>query len=226
MSKFVFSVRALLASLALVVYSGCAQAVVIHQTGISSGLNVNNLKLPLVSSAGTYFSGLQVLKIDGVSTLGFCIDPYQSSPASVTGNYAERTDFNTFFGTRASQINALYSRFYNDTLPGVVGANLNAAGFQLALWELVADNLDLGTGNVRMTAATTSNTPVRVNAQGMLGALNAGHGNDYFSFRIYTSSTRQDYLVATEVPAQRVPEPAAVLLLLSGLLALRVSQRR
>lgn len=226
MSKSVSSLRALFASLALALCSGLAQATVIHQTGVSSGQNVNNLKLPLATSAATYFSGLQVLKIDGISTLGFCIDPYQYSPSSVTSNYVERTDFSTFFGARAGQINELYSRFYTDTLPGVVGANLNAAGFQMALWELVADNLNLTTGNVRITANTSNNAPVKASAQSMLSALNGGHGHDYFSFRIYTSSTRQDYLVATEVPSQQVPEPGAALLLMGGLLALRISQRR
>lgn len=221
MSKILFGVSKYLTTLALILAAGLAQATMIHQTGVSSGQNVANLKLPLQSTASTYFSGLQVLQIDGVSALAFCIDPYQSSPSSATSNYLERNDFSVFFGSRASMVNELYSRFYSSTLPGASGASLNAAGFQLALWELLVDStFNLSSGNVQITSTTSSNAPVKTAAESMLAALNGGQGSGTFSFRIFTSSTKQDYLLATPVPANQVPEPAALLLLAAALLAM------
>lgn len=205
----------------LTLASGIASAtpVLVREVGTSYGMTVGSLKLPVSSSAQNYFSGLQKIQIDNADTLlAFCIDPFQWSSGSNTG-YDQSADFNGFFGSKAGAVAKLYSLFYTDTL----SSNLNAAGFQLALWELVADSsVNLAAGVVATTSGT--NASIKSTAQAMLNALAGPAGSDQFLFTLYTSATNQDFLVAT-LSSNEVPEPQAYALLALGL-GLLVGLRR
>lgn len=99
-------------------------------------------------------------------------------------------------------------------LPGNIG-NLNAAGFQVALWEIIADDnprlvglqSDLANGLVSKTAST--NASIVTTAQAMLAQVDGNYGSDNFSFELFTSGKSlgqgrvagyQDFLVVTKVP--------------------------
>lgn len=198
-------------SLVLLSLSGSASAELIREVALSSGMNAGSLTLPM--GTGNYFSGLQVLQVDAERVLAYCIDPYQLAPTS-NHLYTRRNDFNAYFGGRAAAIDTLYSNFYAATLPGAVNANVNAAGFQLALWELVADNSVLGTGIVRTNSST--NAGVRNSAQGLLSALPAASLHGLYNYTIYTNASKQDYLVVTPRPRNQVPEPASLWLMLAA----------
>ena len=206
-------------------FSASAAPILIKETGRGNGQLTNSMTLPMQSGAANYWAGLQILAIDNDnSVLAFCIDPWESSPKS--DQSYETGDLNGIFGSiTANFINELYSKFYASTLEDSEAGKNAAAGFQLALWELIADHdftLD-GSGLVA-TNANTNKTIVNV-ANEMLGQLNGSLGNDLYSFTFYTSGKvngegdikgYQDYLVAEKVP-NRAPEPASVLLLATAL---------
>ncbi|HTJ97188.1 MAG TPA: PEP-CTERM sorting domain-containing protein [Rhodocyclaceae bacterium] len=215
---FLRGALSLLCALGLSLTSMSASAVLVSETGLSNGLSTGSLTLPVTAGAQNYFAGLQKLSVGGEAELAYCIDPFQWSPNTPV-NYVERTDFSVFFGARASDISKLYSLFYTSTLQSGATGNLNAAGFQLALWELVADNKILGTGVVHTNANT--NASIVTKAQSMLTALSGVAGRDQFSYEILTSSTNQDYLVVTQIP-----EPESYALVVLALAALGFASRR
>ncbi|HWU85613.1 MAG TPA: hypothetical protein VN028_09755, partial [Rhodocyclaceae bacterium] len=197
-----------------------ATPVLLKEAGLSSGLAVGSLKLPVSSSPQNYFSGLQQIQIDnGASWLAYCIDPFQWSSAS-NSVYDQSSDFAGFLGAKAGAVAKLYSLFYSSTL----GNNLNAAGFQLALWEVIADSTqNLAAGNVATTAGT--NAAIKSSAQAMLDALAGPAGSQQFVFTLYTSASNQDFLVAT-LTANQVPEPQAWLLCAGALAAMLLVRRQ
>src|SRR5690606_3628323 len=135
-------------------------------------------------------------------------------------SYQVGNDFNAYFGADAADIGKLYSLFYTSTL----GNNLNAAGFQLALWELIADSSrNLAAGLVRKTGST--NVSIVNSAQSMLDSLSVPTGSDIFIFTLYTSASKQDYMVAT-LKQNQVPEPHSVAMTGLALALLAPSLRR
>lgn len=222
--------KTLLASLLCsAAFSSSAAPILIKETGLGNGQWSNSLTLPMQSGAANYWAGLQTLVIDGVnSVLAFCIDPWEAAPTS-DQSYGTGSLDNIFGSTKANFVRELYSEFYASTLENTVAGANAAAGFQLALWELIGDNsftLD-GTGLVRSNA-NTNQTIVGV-ANDMLSQLDGTLGGNIYDFTFYTSGKIngegntngfQDYLVATKVPpppTTEVPEPASALLLATAL---------
>ena len=113
------------------------------------------------------------------------------------------------FGSRAADIKRLYNEAYVGTLSGP-NANLNAASFQLALWEVANDNRDLSTGQVKNTASTQLS--IVAGAQTLLDGVNAASSTQHYRYDLYTSSLNQDFLVASPIP-----EPATYAMMLAGL---------
>ena len=184
-----------------------AAPVLLKEVGLSSGLYAGSLTLPVSSSPLNYFAGIQNIQIDNDAILqAFCIDPFQWSPKANI-SYQVGNDFSGYFGADTADVAKLYSLFYASTL----GNNLNAAGFQLALWELVADSSkNLTAGLVRTNGNTNANIVTK--AQSMLDALAGNSGTDSFTYTLYTSSSHQDYLVVTPSDNQ-IPAPQSIVLL-------------
>jgi len=202
--------------------SASAAPVLIKEVGLGNGQWTNSLTLPIQSAPLNYWAGLQTLVIDNANAvLAFCVDPWEWSP---TGNQSYETGNldDIFGGSKANFIRELYSEFYASTLANTVAGANAAAGFQLALWEIIADGdftLD-GTGLVATNAST--NATIVAIANDMLGQLDGILGGDIYNFTFYSSGKSngagsaggfQDYLVVS-----KVPEPGSALLLTTGLL--------
>jgi hypothetical protein len=200
----------------LAVQPAFAQTVKIKETGLGNGISSGGLQLPVMSSPANYWSGLQTISvIDGASTtsfLAFCVDPFQWSPGSYT-DYSTftkntATTVSAFFGSRYADITALFNEAYAGATAS--GGNGAAAAMQLALWEVANDNKNLATGLVHTVSGT--NAALTTGAQALLTNLGSFGGPSQYEFTLYTSSSNQDYLVATPVP-----EPQTYLMLLAGL---------
>jgi hypothetical protein len=204
----VFSSAVVAFGFILGVSSAFAQTVQLNETGLGNGMFSGGLQLPVQASPANYWSGFQTISVvDGASTssfLAFCVDPFQWSSGSLT-TYT-KTDFSTFFGSRAGDIVALYNQAYTGSLT----SNGNAAAMQLALWEVANDDKNLATGGVRTVAGTDAS--LVSGAQSLLTNLNAYAGPSQYSFSLYTSATNQDFLVATPIP-----EPHTYMMMLAGL---------
>ncbi len=215
---------ALVASLGMISTQASAQLYVAEST-TSNGTNLN-LVLPVnlpSADAGNYWTGLLNITPSltqggtGTSFAAFCFDPYQYSSGSVS-NYSVSSGLDSLDATKATWVSNLYSQNYASS----IGSANNAAAFQLALWDLAKDDGNLSSGNVKITESTNSNVVGLAN--GMITGAKSGAGAVQYSFSLYTSTTAQDYLVASPVAA--VPEPETYAMMLSGMCLLGFTARR
>jgi len=213
--------------LASAIVAGSALAapptVQLREVGAVNGLAIN-LQLPVnLSAPGNYFSGSQTIAIgsDANTFLAYCVDPFQYASTSFTSYNNNVPDLSTHFPASAAAISTLYNYAYAGTVgPSTATTNQNAAAFQLALWEIANDNGNLATGLVHTTGTTT--LAVVTAAQSLLTYVGSNtSGPAQYSFRLYTSADRQDYLVA--IP---VPEPETYAMFLAGLGLMAVIARR
>lgn len=250
--KTTFTRSAVLAAGILATSSALAAPVFIKETGLGNGMATGGLLLPINSSPLNYWSGLQTLLINNSDkALAFCVDPWEWS-SSANQTYSTNS-LDAIFGTAKSGfINELYSESYASTLMTGTTGNLNAAAFQLALWEIITDDnpnaaglqSNFSNGLVQKTGST--NMSIVQAATSMLGLIDGVNGSDTYSFDLYTSgkslgqgraSGYQDFLVASKLEvitpldaSNNVPEPGAFSLMLGalggmGLLALSRRQK-
>lgn len=229
----------LIAATALIAGQAQAAPVLIKQNGLGNGMATGGLILPLSASSQNYWAGLQTLLIDNTrNVLAFCVDPWEWA-STQNQSYASNNLDGIFGTTRAGFIRELYSESYASTLLAGSTGKLNAAGFQLALWEIIADDnphapglqSSLGSGLVRSVSGTRSD--ILQSAQSMLNRIDGVFGQENYSFELYTSGTSlgqrgtntfQDFLVAN-----RIPEPGVLSLMagaLGGLALLGWRRRR
>ena len=161
----------------------------------------------------------------GGSFLGYCADPFQWASGSfrtyeampLAGHLAPAS-------ARYDDVTNLFGHAYEGSLLNAT----KAAGFQLALWEVMNDDGNLATGVVRTTAKTSAT--VVAEAQALLAGLPTwtGVGMPY-ELTFYANPTFQDYIAVTgfgvaTVPA--IPEPESYALMLAGLGLLGWTVRR
>jgi hypothetical protein len=104
------------------------------------GIGPNEIVDMTSSTLGTHsvYAGIVDLLVNGVATDGFCIDPFHWS---ITGPQAYNTETlgdgpkspgGAMGASTALQIEQLWAEYYSHTM-----SNQNAAGLQIAIWELV-----------------------------------------------------------------------------------------
>ncbi|MFK7751929.1 MAG: VPLPA-CTERM sorting domain-containing protein [Sedimentitalea sp.] len=144
----------------------------------------------------------------------FCVDLLQAmkDPTEYT------VDAGLFSGTVLSNIDKLFtSALGGVALHTVIDTSLEAAGMQVALWEIVNDSdmpFDLTSGNF----SVSGNAAVQGQAQDYLDGL-VGAQTGAFDIQFYASSTQQDVVTIAAVPL-----PASGILAafgVGGLIALR-----
>lgn len=185
-----------------------------------------NLVLPIQSGAQNYFAGSANITVgttssNGTSFLAYCIDPFQW--ASSTPTAYTLSSLSSLGTSQAADVTKLYSQSYASTS----GNNVNSAAFQLALWELAKDDGVLTTGDVHTTSSTSSSVVAAANSM-ISNAKTGAVGATNYSFNLYTSGTKQDFLVASVSSVSPVPEPNTYALMIAGLglIGFTASRRR
>ncbi len=150
----------------------------------------------------------------GVTAILFCADPF----------IALRLDTVEVTPLSGSQINQgeRLAWMFNSYAPAVT-QSWQAAAFQLAAWDIVADGGDgLGTG--RIQSASTTNAQILAAASALVAAsLGKSDANGIFYQPTAGPRYSQTLFEAVDNP---VPEPSTYLLMGVGLLALSQLRRR
>ncbi len=167
---------------------------------------------------GTFRAGGFAMNSDPMGDfIAFCVEVTQA----LRNGHAYEVVENPFTDAVVSNVQSLFNSAYD-----LVVDDLTAAGFQVALWEIVEDtstSLNLGSGTFSAQDAGTSGGSVVGTAQAFLDDLSTGQP-DLYNIDFLLSPTSQD-LVTAQLSANvaAVPVPASGLLLLSagGLVLMR-----
>lgn len=144
------------------------------------------------------------------SFVAFCIEPFvplSASSAMLPGNatYSSATPYN------AVSVQALYNGYYGNALSN----GTEAAAFQFALWELVAEftlSPNLTNGNFAFANAAD---PAVVRGQQMLAGI--GAATNIYSLSAYTTSNANLDRSQNVLTAVLVPEPGTYAMMVAGL---------
>ena len=177
-----------------------------------SGMGANQTVWINSSTLGTQnvYAGVIKLEVDGVMHNGFCIDPFQWSSSSSLSYDLTRLDLapkvNSGMGMAAAdKIEQLWAHYYSPSI-----TNANAAGLQIAIWELVAG----GVGSPYSFSIIGND----YGAAGMISWVGANSGAPKANLIGLSNRSNQDYTI-------QVPDVASTLglfgLALVGFAALR-----
>lgn len=103
---------------------------------------------------------------------------------------------------------------------------VEAAAFQLALWEAGYDGFSLSSGAFQGTGASSSATSITATAQAYLDAAFSYAGNKAYELSFFQSVNAEGPQSQSLVTASEVPLPAAAWLLIGGVAALGAIGRR
>ena len=204
-----------------------ASTVTLTQTGPgaygSAGL-FQNVKIEFPNSSGTgtqtYSGTAGAFDMTGPAGqfFAFCVDLHDSLKAS-----ASYTINNSLFLTDIKDnMQKLFDTAYKD-----VDTSVEAAAFQIALWEILKDTntsggasvFDIGAGDFKVIGTRTPDQ-VKTQATAYLSGLN-GTPTSKFNMTFYESGNSQDLVTVSAVPL-----PAAGLMLLAGLAGFAGFRRR
>lgn len=190
-----------------------ATPVTVQELGIGANEIVTIKSSTLDSgNAVQVYAGVVKLKVNGVATDGFCIDPFHWSISGVQSYTLEpladgpkaptSTSTGGMGATTATKIEQLWQQYYSPTI-----TNANAAGLQIAIWDLVDGALSGGTFQLVSTND--------YGAANMLTWVN-GHSTAPTAAVVAVTGPGQDYAIAGSVP----DSGSTALLLGVGLLAI------
>lgn len=157
------------------------------------------------------------IRIDGNPDTSFCIELTQNIGLGQTYSNYTLQDAGLRFG--ALQLDRL-SRLFEHHLDASRANTANSAAFQVAVWEIAydgANGLNLTGGNFRIGGSQSGPGATAALWLANLDSQSAGG----WAFKVLTSPTHQDQLIAS-----RVPLPATALLLAGGLAVLAARRRR
>ncbi len=151
-------------------------------------------------------AGILKLNVDGVIVAGFCIDPFHFSDGSMSGyqvvSLTSAPKDNLMNATTALEVERLWASYYSPAMSAV-----NAAGLQIAIWELT------GGSGFKL---------VSKNDYGAAGFLNVVEDPGYsgpVADLVALTGSGQDYAIQNDSingPVESVPDVSSTL----GLLAL------
>ncbi|MCQ0970651.1 VPLPA-CTERM sorting domain-containing protein [Paracoccus sp. TK19116] len=187
----------------------------------SKNLYQDGVKITKGGSSTNVLAGLFMLKdkVSGTKFETFCIDVYNTL-GTPPGKYD--TTQTSWFSTKATEaVQKLYNTAYAS-----VSTAVQAAGFQLALWEIVTEDtskngFDLSKGFFSATASSAVMNQAKSYLSGLTGKQTGSY--DLTFFKSTSTPKGQDLLSATP---SAVPVPASVLLLAGGLAGLGGIARR
>lgn len=209
--------KSILATLLLVSTSAFASPVNL------SFISTNTTKYTQVSVNGSNLNtsiGSYNLNIAGVSTVGFCVDPFQWASSTIRTYDKSSLDASDFTAGNGATRFANVQKLYDNAYAGLSGAT-QTAGFHLALWEIFNDNSNTTSGIVKKTGL--SDAAMVAAANGFLSALGGWGTTNAYDLTFYGNGQYQDFLVAKP---SAVPVPAALPLLASGLVGFVALRRR
>jgi hypothetical protein len=161
------------------VLSAGATPVTVQDIGMGSYETVQMTSSTL-GTAWVYAGSVNLL-VDGMPTTGFCIDPFHWS---ITGPQSYNTEplanapkspINGMGAATALQIEQLYAHYFTPDI-----SSANAAGLQIAIWELVGgSNFHLNSGNDYGASAMLEWSGSNPNAQAADLMAITGPGQDY-----------------------------------------------
>ena len=209
--------KSILATLLLVSTSAFASPVNL------SFISTNTTKYTQLSVNGSNLNtsiGSYNLNIAGVSTVGFCVDPFQWA-SGITSSYEKSSlDASDFASGNGATRFANAQKLYDNAYAGLSGST-QTAGFHLALWEIFHGDLNTASGNIQKTM--WSDAGMISLANGFLSNLGSWGTTNAYDLTFYGSGRYQDFLVAKP---SAVPVPAALPLLASGLIGFVALRRR
>ena len=190
-----------------------AQADIMHYNGQIRTKSVDlRAKNSLVGRNFRTSAGQVNLTYQDVDYLGHCVDVFDRAGS------AEVTEASYTTLRNGEEIAYLF-----ETNSPVISSREQAAGLQVAIWELLYENnttldFNLDSGNFKIT-----NNNVIDDANGMLDHMRANMPDDYLptlNLLVLRTPFKQDMLIGRNPPV--IPEPATVTLLaMGGLLILK-----
>ena len=208
-----------------------APDVYVAETSLGLGQQTGALRLPVEGGrTANFWAGFQSISVSpnstgapGMSFAALCADSAHYSTSSFLPNYAPLSTNNVenAFTSRATDIQNLFNKWYATAHDSA----LNAAAFQIALWEVANDDKNLNTGAVQAKPSIGTFQSVVDQANRYLDFSYAG--TDLYALTAYkvnrvaySGSLGQDYIVVSAPGGDStspIPEPESYAMLLAGL---------